>query len=150
MYIDFDNLTFWHWFILAGLLMVLEIVSPGFFLIWIGISAAIVGLLMLIFPLGLPLQITLFAVFSILSVVLCRFVAKRRPPVEPDVVLNRRGESYVGQVFLLDSPLRQGRGRLRIGDSVWNIQGPDLDPGQRVKIVGIHSTTLEVEPIEEK
>jgi membrane protein implicated in regulation of membrane protease activity len=69
----FEHVAFWHWWILAGLLLVLQLTSQAFFLLWIGIAAALVGFLLLIIP-GLPLeaQLLLFGALSILAVVVSR------------------------------------------------------------------------------
>jgi hypothetical protein len=69
----FEHVVFWHWWILAGLLLVLQLTSQAFFLLWIGIAAALVGFLLLIIP-GLPLeaQLLLFGALSIVAVVVSR------------------------------------------------------------------------------
>ena len=42
----FDKILFWHWWILAGALLILELTSPVFFFLWLGFSAAAVGFLL--------------------------------------------------------------------------------------------------------
>ena len=48
--------------------------------------------------------------------------------------LNRRQMGYVGRSFTLKEPIVDGRGKLTIEDTVWEIEGPDLAPGTRVKV----------------
>ena len=68
-----DQVVFWHWWILAGLLLILELTSPAFFFLWIAIAAAAVGLLLLVFPsLALELQLVLFGVLSVVAVIAWR------------------------------------------------------------------------------
>lgn len=64
---------------------------------------------------------------------------------EPE--LNARGARHVGRIALLAEPIVAGRGRLKIGDSVWTIEGPDLPAGVRVRITGCRSAVLIVEPL---
>ncbi len=57
-----QQLDYWHWLILSVLLVILEIFSPGVFLIWMGLAAGLVGLLLLAFPeLGWHYQLLGFA-----------------------------------------------------------------------------------------
>ena len=60
------HIVFWHWWILAGMLLILELASPVFFFLWLGFSSAAVGFLLLVFP-GIPVaaQLVLFGLLSI-------------------------------------------------------------------------------------
>ena len=67
-----NNIAFWHWWILAGLLLISELLLPVFFFLWLGIAAAATGLIMLVFPdIPLQTQLVLFAVLSVVAVVAC-------------------------------------------------------------------------------
>jgi membrane protein implicated in regulation of membrane protease activity len=44
------HILFWHWWVLAAVLVVLEILRPAFFFLWLGFAAAAVGFLLLVFP----------------------------------------------------------------------------------------------------
>lgn len=141
--------VYWHWLILACALMIVEMFAPGFFLIWIGMAAAVVAGIVFLFPsIEFEWQIIMFASLSLAIIVGWRQWRKANPDPEPDVQLNRRGESYVGETFKLDGPIESGRGRMRIGDTVWRIQGPDLEAGSKVKVVAVKATTLIVEKVD--
>ena len=58
-----NDIIFWHWLILAVALIILEILMPGAYFLWMGIAAAAVGGAMFILP-GMPflIQILFFAV----------------------------------------------------------------------------------------
>jgi len=64
---DWGPMVFWHWWILSGVLLILELTSPIFFFLWVSIAAAAVGFLLLIIP-GMSLEIQLVS-FGIMSVV---------------------------------------------------------------------------------
>jgi len=144
-----EKLVFWHWWIFAVVLMCIEMLAPGAFFIWSGIAAAIVGLILLIIPvLGWQVQMLLFAIFSIVAVLLGRQYLQQRGAMESDQpMLNRRGEQYVGRVFTLSDPIIDGTGRVHVDDSSWRIEGKDMDAGSRIKVVAISGSTLIVERV---
>jgi hypothetical protein len=67
--------------------------------------------------------------------------------MESERHLNRRAESYVGRMFTLDGAIVDGRGRFRVDDTVWLVEGPDLPAGTRVRVTGTDKTLLRVERI---
>jgi hypothetical protein len=142
----FSTLLFWHWWVVALILVILEMVMPGFFLLWIGIAAGIVGLLLVFVP-ATPWQVqfVVFGVLAIGSIAAARYYIRRNPIESDDRTLNRRGEQYVGRVFTIDEAIINGIGKVRVGDSVWRAAGPDLPAGERVKVVGVDGTMLKVE-----
>jgi hypothetical protein len=76
----FNNIVFWHWWILAGFLMVLELKWPAFFFLWIGFAAAAVGFLLLVFP-SIPnrAQLVLFGTLALVAVLAWRRHRSVRP-----------------------------------------------------------------------
>ena len=143
-------LHFW-WWILALVLIALEVIMPGYFMLWIGIAAGVTGLVMLAAP-GLSLlgQALVFAVLAFLSCAVYWYGL--RPKLmrdEPgDALLNRRGEQKIGQRYVLAEAIVNGRGKARVGDSLWLVSGPDLPVGSMVEVVGVDGTTLLVRPSE--
>ena len=145
--VGMDGIEFWHWLSLAGVLIVVEILAPGIFFLWLGIAAALVGAVSWVWPdIHWQVQVLLFAAASVLAVVLSRrFV--RSHPIETDRPnLNRRGEEYVGRTFTLDQAIVDGIGRLKVGDTVWRAAGPELPAGTRVRVIATDGATLRVEP----
>jgi inner membrane protein len=142
----FAAIEFWHWWILGLGLVIVEVIAPGFFLLWVGIAAGLTGLLALVIPTTpWELQFLVFGVLSVASVVAARFYFRRYPIETEDTTLNRRGTQYVGRVFSLEEAIVNGRGRIRVDDSVWRADGPDLPAGTRVKVTGITGTVFQVE-----
>jgi hypothetical protein len=141
------HVAYWHWWVLAALLVVFEMIAPGAFLLWLGVAAALVGAVLLVAPgLDWGVQLLLFAVLALVAFAGWRKYGRRipdRPTDEP--LLNRRGSQYVGRLFTLDEPIVNGYGKIRVDDTTWKIVGPELAAGTRVKVVGVDGTILKVE-----
>lgn len=140
---------FWHWWIGGLVLLILEMFVPGTFFLWMGVAAGFVGLLVWLWP-AMPIeyQIIVFAVDSVVNIVAWKLYEKRRPVRTDQPALNRRGEQYVGRRFTLDDPIVNGVGHLRVDDTRWRIEGPDLPAGSTVLVTGVDGTVLRVEAAE--
>jgi membrane protein implicated in regulation of membrane protease activity len=144
-----EHIVFWHWWILAGLLLILELTAPAFFFLWLGIAAAAVGLILLVFKdIPLETQLVLFGVASIVAVLAWRKYRETRPVTTDQPNLNRRGHQYIGRVFSLDAAIVNGVGKVTVDDSTWKVKGPDLAAGTHVKVTGIDGVIFTVEPVE--
>lgn len=145
--ISFEQIEFWNWWVVAVFLIGIEIFAPGAVFLWMGISAAIVGFVLMLFPeMTWQIQLLIFAVLSLLSILVWRyFLRDRFPSPVPRRVLNRRGASYVGRTFTLKEPIVDGNGLLHVDDSRWKVEGEDLPAGTKVKVTGIDGTVLKVE-----
>lgn len=143
-----QDANYWHWWVLAVLLIILEVISPAIFFLWMGIAAAVVGLLVLIVPgMAWELQVVLFAAFSVASVVLGRRYLSKYPIKSDQPQLNRRGEQYIGRTFTLEEPIVNGQGKIRVDDSTWKIMGEDCPEGTKVEIIGVDGVVLKVKEI---
>jgi membrane protein implicated in regulation of membrane protease activity len=141
----FVSFGHWNWFIAAAVLGALEIVAPGSFMLWLGLSALLVGAISALIDWSWQAQVITFAVLSIAFVPAWRhFSRKVEKPVDRPF-LNRRAEGYVGRVFTLDKPIVDGVGTIRIDDTVWRVNGPDCPAGSRVKIAQAEGANLMVE-----
>lgn len=141
------DLGAWNWLIAAGLLFILEVVAPGVFLMWFGVAAAVVGLVAMVVDMPLLAQALLFASAAIASVLIGRQVFPYTEAVSDQSSLNLRGQQYVGKTFVLEQPIAEGRGKLRVGDTLWSAEGPDLDAGKRVRVTAVKGTVLVVEGV---
>lgn len=145
---DFGQIEFWYWWVFAALLGVIEIIAPGFFFLWLALAAAVVGVVLLLFPeLAWQGQFVAFALLSVASVVAWYFISRRQPQEPTDAPsLNQRGASYVGQSVHLAEPVVDGVGVLRLGDTRWRaLCNEDLPAGTRVKVTAVEGTALRVE-----
>ena len=141
-----EQAEFWHWWIAAILLLVIETFAPGAVFLWLGIAAGMVGLVLLIFSdIGWEYQFLLFAVCTVGSAVGWRAYVRRHPTETDQPTLNRRGEQYVGRTFTLQDAIVYGQGKITVDDSTWKIEGDDLPAGTKVEVTGVEGTVLKVE-----
>lgn len=134
----------WNWLIVGLVLMGMELLAPGVFLLWLGLAAFVVGLLSFVIDWTWQTQFIAFALLSIAAVPLWRSVARRSNSVTDQPHLNRRSDALVGRVFTLDKPIVDGAGTVRIDDTVWRVSGPDAPAGSRVQIVKSDGASLVV------
>ncbi len=135
------------WMSLALLLLAGEMLLPGVYLLWLGVAALLASSVAFILPdLGFPLHGTVFALSAIVSVYVANRFFYGRDGEPDDNDLNKRGETYVGQIFEVISPIENGRGAIRVGDGRWLAQGPDADIGTRMRVTRVEGTLMIVEP----
>lgn len=142
-------IDFWHWWILAVALVIVEILLPSFFALWLAIAASLTGLLLLIFPgLGWEWQLLLFALFSVVSIIAWRRYYQKHPIMTDEPLLNRRGEGYLGRELTLSQPIVDGIGKIRLDDSTWKVQGPDCPAGSKIRIIALNNVVFTVELVD--
>ena len=139
------SLGAWNWFILAALLFLLEILAPGSFMLWLALSAILVGAISTAVVWSWQAQLIAFAVFAIAALPAWRHFARKVETPADRPFLNRRAEGYVGREFTLDKPIVDGVGTIRIDDTVWRVSGPDCPAGSRVKVARADGANLLVE-----
>ncbi|QDP20249.1 NfeD family protein [Sphingomonas xanthus] len=137
----------WLWAIAGLLLLIAEIVAPGFFLVFLGAAAIATGLFTLLFDLGLAPQLALFVVYTGLAVMI-----GKRWYAEPDTgphttTLNDPARRMIGRIVLVVEPVDDHGGRVRVGDGEWSARGGPAAPGDRVEVTGVDGNCLTVEPI---
>jgi inner membrane protein len=138
----------WNWVAIGLVLLVLEIAIPGVFLLWFGMAAIAVGALSIMFHNAAywPWEAQIL-VFLVLSLVLA-YYGKRmmdKGEVTDQPLLNKRSEQMIGRTATLAEPIKEGYGRIRIGDTLWRVKGPDMPTGARVKVSTVQGNELVVE-----
>jgi inner membrane protein len=135
---------YWNWMLLGVALMAIEAIVPGFFFLWMGVAALLVGLLLTVLPgMAWTWQVMLFALLSVGSIVAWRWRLRRHPTQTADPQLNRRGHQYIGRVFTLDAPVVNGHGKIRVDDTTWKVLvAQDCPAGTRLRITGVDSVML--------
>jgi inner membrane protein len=137
----------WNWLVLAAVFFVIELLAPGAFMLWLGLSALLVGIISLFVEWPWQYQLVAFAVFALASLPLWRRLAHRVEKEVDQPFLNRRADAFVGREFTLEKPIVSGTGTVKIDDSIWRLAGPDCPGGSRVKVVRADAATLVVEPV---
>lgn len=146
------TLDYHHWILLGLLLLVLEVFVGGSLLMWNGLSAICVGILVLLLPLfgiypGWEMQLTMFGVGGLAALYAWRRYV--RDPVAADApALNRRGASHVGEVVKLDEAIENGTGYIHLDDTRWTVRGPDLPTGSRIRLVALNDMVFQAEPVD--
>src|SRR4051794_34857592 len=135
----------WLWLIGGVVLLIAELIAPGFFLIFIGGAAIATGLFTLLFGLGTVPQLALFALYALLAVMIGRRFYSNRGADSADPLLNDRAGRLVGKVVTVVAAVDEHGGRVRVGDSEWSARGGPAAVGERVRITGIDGNCLKVE-----
>ena len=139
------EIVFWYWWVLAVFLLGIEILAPGFFFLWLSLSGFIVGTVLLIIPLtSLEIQLLIFATLSIVSILVWRRYGIQHRPETDHPLLNKRGAQYIGRTFSLIEPIENGRGKIKVDDSIWTVQGEDCPLETKVEVVAVKGTLFDV------
>ena len=138
-------IVFWHWLVVAAVFAVIEIAVPAMVCIWFAVAALGTAAIAWLAPdLAWEHQALIFAALAVASVVIGRMVFARIRVRPSESRLNRRAEAYIGRTFTLERPIVDGRGRLRVDDTMWLVEGPDLPAGTRVQVTSVNNTLLRV------
>lgn len=131
---------------MAGLVLIsLEMLLPGVFLLWMGLGAAAAGILTgLLGIASWEAQCLLFVPLAFASLFLGRKYIRKAAPAD-DSPLNRRLTSYVGRKADVVQPIVNGMGRIRLGDTLWIAKGEDCPAGTKALVVGVDGSELLVE-----
>lgn len=140
--------THWFWLSLGLILGVAEMVAPGFFLMWLGLAAIIVGTLDYYLPITVAYQVAMFAVLSVVTVFAGKRFLQQNPIETTDPKLNDRGARLTGEVVEVVEAIVNGHGRVKVGDTVWSARGADVSVGMRVRVTGADGAVLLVEAIQ--
>lgn len=135
----------WLWAIGGVVLLIAEILVPGVFLVWIGIAAIVTGAFALLFGIGLAGQLGLFALYSVLAVMIGRRFYAVSSEDGGDARLNDRAAQLIGRRVLVVQDVDEDSGRVRLGDSEWSARGGPAKSGERVRITGVEGNCLIVE-----
>lgn len=143
------EIVFWNWWVLALMLLVIELLAPGFFFLWMAASAFVTGCLLLLMPeIDVQLQVSIFSVLSVVAISAWKLYGKKHPIATDHPLLNKRGEQYIGRVFSLYKPIENGEGKIKVDDSIWKVHGKDCDINTKVKVIAIRGTVFDVERVE--
>lgn len=137
----------WNWLLLGLVLLGLELLAPGVHFVWFGFAAMIVALIVFVTGMAWGWQLLAFAIIAASLVLLMRGYASplRIKSDQPD--LNARGQQYVGRRVLVTEAIVSGRGKVKVGDTIWGATGPDLPAGTTVQVTSVDGIVLVVAPV---
>lgn len=137
-------MTYIEWGILGLFLVLMELFTPGTYLIWFGLSALFVtsGLYFDFIPETVNYQLVAFAlaslVFAGLGMFVYRAMNKKFSSNDGHVHLNDLASQYLGQTATLIQDVQDGKSKVKVGDTVWLAKcGEDLKAGDKVLIAGV-------------
>lgn len=135
----------WIWAIAALVIALGELHAPGYYLIWIAAGAALTAIIGLAAGLTLEAQIGVFAAASLMSCVAGYFIYRKLLTAPGDAApMNERALEMVGTAGVAAEAFHNGQGKVRLGDSVWLAEGPDMPEGAPVIVVALHGTVVVV------
>ena len=138
------NLGAWNWFLIAISMLVLETLIPGVHFVWFGVAACVVGAITLLVPMPIAFQLVAFAVIALGTILMVRRFWGPETITTDEPGLNVRAHQYVGRTVTVEEPIAGGRGKVRVGDTIWTAEGPDTPRGAHVTVIGANGTVLVV------
>ena len=134
------------WAAIALLLFAAEALAPGAFMLWMGFAAVAVFVAVLLVP-GIPVlaQAAAFVVLSFVTIQVYRKWFRKAARQSDQPLLNRRAAQAIGRVAELDQAIDRGRGRIRLDDAFWTVEGPDLPAGTPVRVIAVDGMVLKVQ-----
>jgi membrane protein implicated in regulation of membrane protease activity len=135
----------WSWWVLGLILLGVEVLMPGFFFLWFGIAAILIGVSALLIDWPWQLQVIGFVVLAVIAALIGRRVAGSPDTESADPHLNLRAARFMGRTFVLSEPISEGSGRVQVDDTIWQVRGPDAPAGARVRVTGADGSILKVE-----
>ncbi|MEM7300567.1 MAG: NfeD family protein [Pseudomonadota bacterium] len=139
----------WAWLALGLLLLVAEVLAPGIYLLFFGLAAMVVGIISVFAGDSVPWwtwhgQMILFGVLSAAFVIYGHRWVKSRDQTSDQPHLNDRQGAMVGRTATLADPIENGVGKIKLGDTVWRVTGPDLAAGKKVVVEANENGVLRV------
>ena len=142
------NISAWEWLAAGFLICAAEMLAPGVFLLWIGLAAMANGIVLFWLPLSLPWTVLSFGALALLCMWAGKYVYSTLAKSELKPFLNQRAAGLIGTQYVLEQPIIQGQGSIRVQDSIWQVRGPDAAAGQCVVVVSVEGgVMLRVAPV---
>ncbi|EQC1055878.1 NfeD family protein [Providencia rettgeri] len=137
----------WFWLCLGGLLLIGELLGTAGYLLWSGIAAVLVGVIVWALPfIGWEWQGLLFAIFTVVSAVLWRNWLRNKQKNKADNV-NQISHQLIGVKGRLLSDTEEGFSRVRLADGSWRVYSDTpLSANTEVVVIAIDGITLQVKP----
>lgn len=143
------NVIYWHWIVFGLALITIELFTPVFVMLWLGLAAIIVGLLSTIIALGISAELIIWAGLSTTFLLLWhKFIS---PKMTNRTLAGLSREAIIGQIGMVTAySEQQGRGKLKfpapiVGNDDWEfIYSGSLQNGDKVQVTDISGNSLMV------
>lgn len=148
-----QTMPFWYWFVLAAVLLIIEIATGTTYFLWPAAAAAVVGVANLwLFDGNWRMQLLVFAVVTVVLTVFATPIVKPwlKRSRKDHMTLNERGEQKIGRRVKVEQAFSSGEGRVRLGDTVWTAaseSGENFEQGAEVTITRVDGAKLFVSAI---
>jgi inner membrane protein len=143
------EIVFWYWFVLTVICLVIEVIIPAFFFLWMSVASLMTGIIVWIAPsISSDGQIVIFSVLAIMAIIAWWVFGKRLNIKSDQPLLNQRGSQYIGRVFNLYEPIENGEGKIKVDDTIWKVHGEDCDIDTKVKVITSRGTVFDVEKVD--
>lgn len=136
---------FWHWWALSLIFLVIEVLVPSFFFLWLAAAGFTTGSIVWLFSITANAQIFIFSVLAIAAVVLWKIVGHKKLQKTDHPLLNKRGQQYIGRTFNLYEAIENGQGKIKVDDSIWTVHGEDCAIETKVRVIAVRGTVFDVE-----
>lgn len=138
------------WFVIGLVLIISEFAMPGLIIIFFGFGAILTAILCIIFDFSLNIQLLLFTIFSLASLLLLRKYLKNifYGKIKPTATDLEDESEYVGRKAVVVSKIEAGgEGKIELDGSHWSATSNEtIDAGTRVKITAHKNLTMKVKP----
>ena len=144
---ELPEISLWGWLLIGMMLLAIELIAPfAFFLVAGRIGTAnCVDIIPLFRQPSGRLQGLIFSMLAVVSVILSRRYLVHRQTESEIPNLNRRAQQYVGKVFILIECIEHGHGKIKVDDTYWQVSGPKLEKGSKVRITRVNGAVFTVE-----
>lgn len=142
--------AYWFWLAFGGLLLAAELLGTGGYMLWSGISALVVGVIVWLIPITWPWQWIFFAVLTIVVLIAWWYWLKhtKKDRREQRKHINQRGQQLIGRRGVLIEHSESGFGRMTLNDSSWRTYSEQpLHAGAQVEIIDVDGATLIVRAV---
>ncbi|MCF6766114.1 NfeD family protein [Thiotrichales bacterium 19S3-7] len=146
-------MIFWHWLILGGVFLIIELLSFTAFFLFFGIASVVMAVITWLHP-GLDTwsQVIIAAILAVISCLIWYKIYRsyKKSKQNKDALnLNVRLSQYIGKEATLLTDVTNGYAKAKIGDTQWRVEITEsLKSGDKVVITAFDSTTLKAKSLD--
>lgn len=136
----------WHWWVISLGVIVIEALKPSGVFAAIALATALTGAALMKVPdFAIQLQLGMVATLSLVLAIIFRLFAKHAGPA--DERFKAKASEHIGREIVLKMPIQNGFGEAKLDEHFWELKGPDLPVGTKVRIIGVDGNMLAVRPL---